>query len=133
MALSAHEVSDLRKRCQDAKTYGRKIACADQLAKELGYKGEAPPPKVAKFSAAHLLHLMGTEPVAEPKKKAEKPAPKKEAEKPSKKEKAAAPVTVAPPLPEPKKEEAPPESKEEAPQKSEEDTSIEDVIKSLES
>jgi hypothetical protein len=103
--LSAKEIEDLTQRCKYAKVHGFKVALAEEYARELGYRGEAPPPKVAKFSAAHLLHLLGNLRVPETQRapdmtKASKPAKKSP---PPPKEKAApkevpAPV-VAPPAP----------------------------------
>ena len=58
MALSVHEVHDLSKRCQFSMAYGYEIAQAEHYATELGYAGGDPPPGVAKFSPAHLLHLI---------------------------------------------------------------------------
>jgi hypothetical protein len=57
--LSADEMAHLAKRCLAAVTHKWKIAGAEHFAKELGYReGDTLPPKVKKFSAAHLLHLI---------------------------------------------------------------------------
>ena len=65
--LSTQEKEDLVKRCKYAQAHGFQIACAEDIAKELGFAGGDPPPKVKKFSPAHLLHLLGAAPGAAPK------------------------------------------------------------------
>lgn len=91
--ISAADLEDLIKRCKYAQTHGFQIALAESIATELGYKGEAPPPKVVKFSPAHLLHLAG---VGQPKFQASAKFAKV-----GKAKKAAAPA------PEPKQEDIP--------------------------
>jgi hypothetical protein len=56
--LSPAEIDALSRRCKTAQFLRISIACGEDYARDLGYSGEDPPPKVAKFSPAHLLHLI---------------------------------------------------------------------------
>jgi hypothetical protein len=57
--LSAEAIAELTRRCQEAETYRFRIALADDFARELGFtEGDPMPPRVQKFSPAHLLHLL---------------------------------------------------------------------------
>lgn len=86
--LTSEELADLKDRCNYAKQHGFQIGNAEQYATDLGYAGEDPPPKVKKFSPAHLLHLMGDTDAAPPSKfkkagKAAKAAAKKQEDIPT--------------------------------------------------